>query len=82
MDDYPAVAAEGSVTKEQARCCQSRVDELGRPPIGYCSPECERRPSTGPKARRVSQGERPAKAARRVQDVGERRRAAAAEASV
>lgn len=32
------------VTKYDAECCKSRVDEIGRWPIGYCSPECIRRP--------------------------------------
>lgn len=30
--------------KEQARCCMALVDEHGRPPLGFCSPECIRRP--------------------------------------
>lgn len=33
--------------KEQAACCQARLDALGRPPIGFCGPECERRPTRG-----------------------------------
>lgn len=32
------------IPKEAAECCMSRKDDLGRPPIGYCSPECVRRP--------------------------------------
>lgn len=30
--------------KESAKCCVSKIDDLGRLPIGYCSPVCERRP--------------------------------------
>lgn len=30
--------------KELADCCQARRDSLGRPPIGFCSPGCLRRP--------------------------------------
>lgn len=30
--------------KEAAACCTARRDQLGRLPIGYCSPTCERRP--------------------------------------
>lgn len=30
--------------KEQAACCMALVDDLGRPPLGFCSPECIRRP--------------------------------------
>lgn len=32
------------VSKEDAPCCVSRRDDLGRLPIGYCSPGCVRRP--------------------------------------
>lgn len=32
-----------TITKEQAACCMSKVDDLGRPPIGHCGPGCERR---------------------------------------
>lgn len=32
------------IRKEQAGCCVSRRDALGRLPIGYCSLECLRRP--------------------------------------
>lgn len=32
-----------TITKEEAACCMSQVDELGRPPIGHCGPGCERR---------------------------------------
>ena len=38
-----AANAEVLLTKEQAACCQSRLDDEGRPPIGWCSPTCERR---------------------------------------
>lgn len=31
--------------KEDAPCCQARLDELGRPPLGFCSPDCIRRPA-------------------------------------
>lgn len=31
--------------KEDAACCQRVWLENGRPPIGYCSPECIRRPA-------------------------------------
>lgn len=31
-------------TKDEAECCNARRDDLGRLPIGYCSPECVRRP--------------------------------------
>jgi hypothetical protein len=34
-----------SPRKEQARCCIAKRDRDGRLPIGYCSPECERRPA-------------------------------------
>lgn len=30
--------------KEQAPCCQQRRDHLGRLPVGFCSPDCIRRP--------------------------------------
>ncbi len=30
--------------KEDAACCVKARDELGRMPIGYCSPTCSRRP--------------------------------------
>lgn len=30
--------------KEKAPCCRARRDAVGRPPIGFCSPECIRRP--------------------------------------
>lgn len=32
-------------TKDEAACCNARRDHLGRLPIGYCSPDCERRPA-------------------------------------
>lgn len=32
------------ISKDDAPCCQARRDDLGRPPIGYCSPDCVRRP--------------------------------------
>lgn len=31
--------------KSEAKCCLSRVDAYNRFPIGYCAPECERRPA-------------------------------------
>jgi hypothetical protein len=31
-------------SKYEVACCASRVDSEGRYPIGWCSPECERRP--------------------------------------
>lgn len=31
--------------KEDAPCCTSRRDKLGRLPIGFCSPSCIRRPA-------------------------------------
>lgn len=31
------------ITKEESPCCAERRDELGRLPIGYCSPDCCRR---------------------------------------
>lgn len=35
----------GKLTKEDADCCQTVAsrDPLGRPPIGFCGPDCERR---------------------------------------
>lgn len=30
--------------KRDVPCCAAKVDQHGRYPIGYCSPECERRP--------------------------------------
>ena len=32
-----------TITKEEAACCMSQLDDLGRPPIGHCGPDCERR---------------------------------------
>lgn len=32
------------LSKETAPCCVAAVDSDGRPPIGYCSPSCLRRP--------------------------------------
>jgi hypothetical protein len=32
------------VSKDTAHCCTSKRDSLNRLPIGYCGPECERRP--------------------------------------
>lgn len=29
--------------KEAAACCMSRVDAQGRPPLGFCGDDCERR---------------------------------------
>jgi hypothetical protein len=31
-------------SKDTAHCCTSKRDSLNRLPIGYCGPECERRP--------------------------------------
>lgn len=31
--------------KEQAPCCLAHLDDLGRPVIGFCGPDCIRRPS-------------------------------------
>ena len=31
-------------TKENAPCCRARRDHRGRLPVGFCSPECIRRP--------------------------------------
>ncbi len=31
--------------KESASCACSTLDDLGRPPIGWCGPTCERRPA-------------------------------------
>lgn len=33
-------------SKDEAPCCNARRDQLGRLPIGYCSPGCVRRPTT------------------------------------
>lgn len=30
--------------KEDAPCCRAKRDYLGRLPIGYCGPRCQRRP--------------------------------------
>lgn len=30
-------------SKEDAECCASKRDDLGRLPIGFCGPDCERR---------------------------------------
>lgn len=30
--------------KDEAPCCAARRDSLGRLPIGYCGPDCLRRP--------------------------------------
>lgn len=32
------------VTKDDAPCCNAKRDALGRLPIGYCGPDCVRRP--------------------------------------
>ncbi|HVM53776.1 MAG TPA: hypothetical protein VM262_11310 [Acidimicrobiales bacterium] len=32
------------ITKEEAPCCRARALPDGRPVIGFCSPECVRRP--------------------------------------
>lgn len=34
--------------KEDAPCCVARRDDLGRLPIGFCSPSCVRRPKAHP----------------------------------
>ena len=31
-------------TKDEAECCNEKRDDLGRLPIGYCGPDCLRRP--------------------------------------
>ncbi len=31
-------------TKESAPCCVAHRDALGRLPLGYCGPDCVRRP--------------------------------------
>lgn len=36
------------VRKEDAPCCVARIDRFGRLPIGFCSPECVRRPEPAP----------------------------------
>lgn len=38
------VAAKVPPRKEQAACCVAERDKLGRLPIGYCGPDCLRRP--------------------------------------
>lgn len=30
-------------SKEDTPCCAARFDALGRPPIGFCGPDCLRR---------------------------------------
>lgn len=32
--------------KEDAPCCVAKRDVLGRLPIGYCGPDCVRRPAS------------------------------------
>lgn len=32
-----------ALLKGEAACCMALVDDLGRPPIGYCGPDCERK---------------------------------------
>ena len=32
------------ITKEAAECCRSKALDDGRPVIGFCGPDCERRP--------------------------------------
>jgi hypothetical protein len=39
----PRRAGRGPATKEEAACCMAKLDGLGRPPIGYCLADCERR---------------------------------------
>lgn len=34
--------------KEDAACCVARRDDVGRLPIGFCSPDCVRRPRKNP----------------------------------
>lgn len=31
------------MSKYDAPCCAAKVDDIGRYPVGYCSPGCERR---------------------------------------
>lgn len=37
--------------KEDAACCISRRDDQGRLPIGFCGPDCIRRPERDVRAR-------------------------------
>lgn len=39
----PAPPAAPRLTKEQAECCQAARLPDGRPPIGFCGPDCVRR---------------------------------------
>lgn len=32
-----------ALSKDAAACCMALVDKHGRPPIGYCGPDCERK---------------------------------------
>lgn len=43
--EFPHRTPEGVLTKEGADCCMLAAsrDELGRPPVGFCGPTCERR---------------------------------------
>lgn len=43
--ERPSRLPDGTLTKEGADCCMLAAsrDDLGRPPIGYCGPTCERR---------------------------------------
>lgn len=38
-----SVAFSAMPTKETAACCRAARDALGRPPIGFCGRDCERR---------------------------------------
>jgi hypothetical protein len=40
----PPVLVRPDLRKEDAACCQSRLDDLGRYQPGFCGPDCERRP--------------------------------------
>lgn len=49
LDDRPLPpktppARPGRMTKEQAPCCLARRDRDGRLPVGFCAPDCLRRP--------------------------------------
>ena len=41
----PGVVVPWPPSKEEASCCQAHALPDGRPVIGYCGPDCERRPS-------------------------------------
>lgn len=42
--DVCRVPVEWKPSKDEAACCRARRDALGRLPVGFCSPECVRRP--------------------------------------